>query len=108
MIKKNNPLVSRETHIRTIIKAISWRMVATLTTMTIVFLFTREILLSIEVGFIEVMAKITFYYVHERTWDKVSWGKSQHPLSSIPVKRKLDPEDMEKIKSKLRELGYLD
>ena len=107
MAKKTTKL-SGETHTRTIVKAISWRALATLTTMTIVFLFTRRVMLSLGVGLAEVIAKITFYYVHERIWEKVSWGKSKHPLARLAVKRELEPKDMEIIKNKLKELGYMD
>ncbi len=100
--------LSGEAHTRTIVKAISWRALATLTTMTIVFLFTRRIMLSLGVGLAEIIAKITFYYFHERVWDKISWGKSKHPLSKLAVKRELEPKDMEIIRNKLRELGYMD
>ena len=107
MTKKTTRL-SGEAHSRTIAKAISWRAIATLTTMIIVFLFTRRIILTLGVGLAEVIAKITFYYLHERIWEKISWGKSRHPLSGILVKRELEPKDMEIIKDKLRELGYID
>ncbi len=107
MAKKTTKL-SGETHSRTIVKAISWRALATLTTMTIVFLFTRRVMLSLGVGLAEIIAKITFYYLHERVWDKVFWGKSKHPLARLAVKRELEPEDMEIIKNKLKELGYMD
>jgi uncharacterized membrane protein len=100
--------LSGEAHTRTIVKAISWRALATLTTMTIVFLFTKRIMLSLGVGLAEIIAKITFYYLHERVWDKISWGKSKHPLSKLAVKRELEPKDMEIIKNKLKELGYMD
>jgi hypothetical protein len=60
------------------------------------------------VGLVEVIAKIIFYYLHERVWNRISWGKKKHPLSEIPVTRELDPKDMEIIKNRLRELGYLE
>lgn len=97
-----------ETHLRAVLKAVSYRLLAALATTTIVFVFTRRILLSLGVGLTELVAKIVFYYVHERVWSKIPWGKKEHPLSSIPVNRELSPEDMEKIKKQLRELGYLD
>ena len=102
------PNSGTDSHTRTVVKAVSWRVIATLTTMTIVFLFTRKIFLSIGVGLVEIIAKITFYYLHERTWHKISWGKNKHPLSSLPVKRRLEPKDMAIIENKLKELGYLD
>jgi len=97
-----------ESHSRTVVKSISWRVIATLTTMTLVYLFTKEWVVSLGVGITEVIAKILFYYLHERTWEKISWGKRRHPLSSLQVKRELEPEDMDKLKNYLRDLGYLD
>ena len=106
MEKKNK--LGGEKHTRTVIKAISWRIIATFTTMTIVFLFTKKLILSLGVGVAEVLTKVTFYYLHERIWNRISWGKEKHPLSSLQVKREVEPEDVEKIKDYLRELGYLD
>ena len=97
-----------EAHTRTIVKAISWRIIATLTTMTIVYTFTREFVLTLGVGFFEVTCKILFYYLHERLWHLIQWGRERHPLSELKVTRELEPEDMEIIRNKLKELGYLD
>ena len=105
---RKDPNSDGDSHTRTIVKAVSYRVLATLTTMTIVFLFTRKIILSLGVGLVEVIAKITFYYIHERTWHKISWGKNKHPLSDLPVKRELEPKDMAIVKKKLKELGYID
>lgn len=107
MAKKISQKTS-EARTRTVVKAVTWRILATLTTITIVFLFTKKIFLSLGVGFAEVIAKITFYYLHERAWQKISWGKDRHPLSVLPVKKPINPEDMEKIKDQLKKLGYLD
>lgn len=107
-MRKKSAVREGESHTRTVIKAVSWRILATFTTMTIVFIFTKRMLLSLGVGLIEVIAKVTFYYLHERAWQKISWGKKKHPLSSIPVNRELEPEDIEKVKRQLRDLGYLD
>jgi len=97
-----------ESHSRTVFKAISWRIIATMTTMILVYIFTKELFVSIGVGVFEVIAKITFYYIHERIWHKVDWGKKKHPLADIPVTRELSPEDRAKIEQQLRNLGYMD
>lgn len=101
-----NPL--GESHSRTVLKAVSWRVIATMTTMILVYIFTKELFISIGVGVFEVLAKITFYYLHERIWQKVGWGKKKHPLADIPVTRELKPEDRNKIEEQLRNLGYMD
>lgn len=105
MKKTKNPV---ESHTRTVFKAISWRIVATCTSMTIVYLLTKEPLITLEFGVIEVIAKITFYYIHERAWHKIPWGTRKHPLATLPVNRDVAPEDMEKIKNYLKDLGYID
>jgi len=97
-----------ETHSRTVMKTVSWRIVATLTTGIIVYLFTGEILLSLGVIGVDAAAKILFYYLHERAWNMIAWGKTKHPLASIPVNKELEPEDLEKVKQQLKDLGYLD
>ena len=98
----------KETHARTIAKSISWRVIATLTTMSIVYVFTKKPLLALEIGFFEVTSKMLFYYLHERGWGKVSWGKKIHPLAGIPVKKEITPDDLEKVKRQLQDLGYID
>ncbi|MBZ9569536.1 DUF2061 domain-containing protein [Patescibacteria group bacterium] len=67
----------KDNYQRSIIKSISWRFVATLTTMIIIFAFTGKIMLSLGVGFFEAISKIILYYIHERFWNKISWGQLQ-------------------------------
>lgn len=59
---------------RSIVKSISWRVIATITTMVLVFIFTGSFALSLSIGFFEVVAKMVIYYFHERTWNKFKWG----------------------------------
>jgi adenylylsulfate kinase len=63
-----------ETHRRSIIKGITWRIIASLTTMTVVFVVTGDLALVASVGLVDVSAKVFFYYLHERTWGRVHWG----------------------------------
>jgi uncharacterized membrane protein len=58
---------------RSLAKSFSWRILATLTTTTLVYLVTGTITIALEVGFLEMTAKIILYYVHEHAWKKVSW-----------------------------------
>ena len=59
-------------------KAISWRIIATLTTMTLVYIFTRELTITIGVGALGAALKFFFYYFHERGWNLVKWGRNKH------------------------------
>lgn len=68
-----------ETKRRSILKAISWRTLATLTTAVIVYVFTGEFTLAITVGLLEVFAKMGLYFFHERLWQKCRYGKQDVP-----------------------------
>ena len=64
-----------ETKIRSIIKSISWRILATLTTISLVFIFFHRIDMALELGGVEVVAKMLIYYFHERAWGKIKFGR---------------------------------
>lgn len=67
----------RERHRRSILKTISWRILATFTTTMIVYLLTGRLLLSIGIGSIEAVTKMILYYGHERFWGVISWGREE-------------------------------
>src|SRR5210317_2249423 len=68
-----------ETKKRSILKAISWRTWATVTTAVLVFIFTGKFALAITVGLLEVFAKMALYFFHERMWHKIRYGKKEVP-----------------------------
>ncbi|NOZ08554.1 MAG: adenylyl-sulfate kinase [FCB group bacterium] len=68
-----------ETKKRSILKAISWRTWATLTTAVIIFIFTGEFALAVTIGLLEVFAKMGLYFIHERLWQKIRFGKKEIP-----------------------------
>jgi uncharacterized membrane protein len=57
------------------IKAISWRFFGSLDTFLIVLLLTRKVGLSGAIGGAEIFTKIVLYYLHDRAWSRVRWGK---------------------------------
>jgi uncharacterized membrane protein len=63
-----------ETRSRSVVKSLSWRFVATLTTVVLVYAFTGAVHVALAVGGIEVVAKLLIFYVHERVWAQVGWG----------------------------------
>jgi uncharacterized membrane protein len=62
-------------HYRSIVKAISWRATGTFDTILISWLITREVKFALSIGFVELFTKIFLYYVHERIWDRLSFGR---------------------------------
>ncbi len=64
-----------QSHIRSLLKGISWRVIATLTTVSIVYGVTcayGECRLSdaFKVGGAEFVLKLLIYYLHERIWQR--------------------------------------
>lgn len=60
---------------RSIIKTVSWRLIGTLDTVFISWLITGEIAFALSIGGIELFTKMILFYLHERTWNKISFGR---------------------------------
>lgn len=69
---------------RSIAKGITWRFVASGTTMLLVYLFTGSLETMAAVGAIEVTLKLLFYYGHERIWGVIPWGVE--PIKTLTSK----------------------
>ena len=67
----------KETNKRSIAKGISWRVIATGTTVIIVYFFFGRLDLAIATGLIESVLKVALYWAHERAWFKIKWGKKK-------------------------------
>jgi len=66
-----------ETHSRSAIKAVSWRLTGTLATGLIVYLLTASWGAALTIGIVEFVSKFALFFVHERAWDKIKYGRQQ-------------------------------
>jgi uncharacterized membrane protein len=64
----------KESHLRSILKGFTWRILATTTTITIAYIITGEVGDALTIGGIEFVGKIFIYYLHERAWQLVPPG----------------------------------
>lgn len=64
-----------ERNVRSMAKAISWRIVATCTTIILVLILTGDLVISTGVGVLELLSKIVIYYIHERIWNRLNFGR---------------------------------
>ena len=97
-----------ETHSRAWIKSIVWRILGILILGGISWLITKS---WKEMSLITIIfhgIRVILYYLHERVWERIKWGRVMHPLSSLPVNKELTPEDLFLIRSQLKDLGYLE
>lgn len=65
----------KESHLRSVLKGITWRVIATSTTIGIAYFITGQIGDALKIGAIEFVGKIFIYYLHERAWQIVPRGK---------------------------------
>ena len=77
--------VTKDSPQRSILKAVSWRFVASGSTFIISFtIFTQttetafgEILGAVSlITLVDIIAKLILYYLHERLWTNIQWGKA--------------------------------
>ncbi len=72
-----------ESRARSIVKAVSYRILGSITTGLIVFVITGKADLSLGVGGLDMAAKIAVYFVHERIWDRIAFGREKPPEYEI-------------------------
>ena len=66
-----------DTHSRSFAKALSWRVTGTIDTMIISLVVTGSIKLAATIGLTEVVTKSLLYYLHERAWLKIPYGRKK-------------------------------
>jgi len=72
-----------ESHLRSILKGISWRIGGTTVTILVAWLFTGSINIAAKIGLIETVLKISVFYIHERVWNRINLGKEKRPEYQI-------------------------
>jgi len=58
---------------KSMVKAISWRIIGTIDTILISWLLTGTLSMALSIGSIEVFSKFFLYYGHERIWNLIKW-----------------------------------
>ena len=68
-----------ETRRRSLAKALSWRIVAAIITTLVVLAMTGRMEFAAKVGLIDTLIKLGVYFVHERAWNKIDYGRLRAP-----------------------------
>ena len=63
-----------ETRTRSLLKTIVWPVLATVITLGVAYWFTGSIRESSLITFTAAALSMIAYYLHERAWNKISWG----------------------------------
>lgn len=64
-----------ELHLRSIVKAISWKLVAAAITFTTTYALTKNMEFATEFTGIWTTIGLIAYYLHERVWNNIHWGR---------------------------------
>lgn len=73
-----------ESHLMSVMKALSWRLIATMTTIIISYFVTHRLSFALAIGSTEMIAKIVLYYFHERIWLTLQSGTLTVTKGSAP------------------------
>jgi uncharacterized membrane protein len=61
---------------RSLTKTISWRVTGSSATFLIAYLLTGDFAVAGTIGVVQMVSNTILYFVHERAWNKVNWGKN--------------------------------
>lgn len=78
-----------ESHSRSFIKAVSWRLLGSMDTFIISFIVTRSFVFAGSIASVETVTKIILFYGHERLWALVPWGRAD-----TVIEAKAEPADV--------------
>ncbi|MEE9499830.1 MAG: DUF2061 domain-containing protein [Candidatus Omnitrophota bacterium] len=62
---------------RSVAKTITWRVIAFFVTMIAVYLYNRDIKESLIVSLSANAVKMILYYLHERFWNRINFGRKK-------------------------------
>ncbi|NUS19704.1 MAG: DUF2061 domain-containing protein [Mesorhizobium sp.] len=80
-----------DTHSRSFAKALSWRATGTIDTMIISLVVTGSVKLAAAIGGTEVVTKSLLFYLHERAWLKIPYGRNKKSASPFAAEAELNP-----------------
>jgi len=72
-----------ETNARSIVKAVSYRLLGSSVTGLILLILTGKLTLSVIGGLLDMVLKIGAYFVHERIWNHIDFGRAKPPEYEI-------------------------
>lgn len=72
----------RESHLRSVLKAVTYRIIGTITTGILAYAVTGDFRISVTIAALEPLVKTVVYYLHERIWQLVPRGSVGRLLRS--------------------------
>ena len=73
----------KESHTRSLLKALTWRIIATTTILIVSYVTTGSIKTALAIGSIDFFVKLALYYLHERAWQQAPRGSVREMAKKI-------------------------
>ena len=81
----SKPTIDKKRHL---FKAITWRIIASLTSFFLAWGVTGNIKAGLSIGAADVVIKFILYYLHERAWYKSDFGVIKKKSENKPKQRR--------------------
>ncbi len=72
-----------DSHSRSLAKAVSYRLLGSGCTGIVFYLLSGELALSLGAGVLDMVLKIGLYFLHERMWNRIEFGRPKPPEYEI-------------------------
>ena len=93
-------------HMRSVIKGVGWRIIATSTIIVLYYIFFHDISGALALGVFDFIIKLFIYYLHERLWAEVKWGRIRGNVNPTLFDVNLiDTLDIKKISKIVKKAG---
>ena len=66
-----------DSHKRSLLKTITWRVTGSTSAVLIAYTVTGSVAVSSTIGIAHLIINTLLYWVHERVWTKVGWGRQE-------------------------------
>jgi uncharacterized membrane protein len=66
---------TRDSHFRSLVKAVSWRITGSIDTFVLSLIFTGSVKVAGSIAGAEAITKMILYYLHERAWTAIRWNQ---------------------------------
>jgi len=66
---------TRDSHFRSMVKAVSWRITGSIDIFVLSFIFTGSVKVAGSIAGAEAITKMILYYLHERAWSVIRWNQ---------------------------------
>ena len=60
------------------VKSVTFRIVVVVSDLVIIYLVTHRLETTIALTILTNLASTVLYYIHERSWNKIGWGKTEN------------------------------